>query len=240
MGGGLPEALNDAWFEFRDDPNLKVMIITGVGDRAFGVGADLRAFSDRARELGATSAQQVMDANRRSGINGSITSNNLHLYKPIIAAINGWCLAGSCEMAMGCDFRIIEEHAQMGLPEVKRGMGAKSTTHKLYFLSFLSMGFEVDWTGDPLTAERAVELGFANEIVPKGKSLVRAREIARAMCEKPLTYHTYHKERYFKSIGTPIPFALVTEQRFPPQDSAEYRQGLEASLKEGLPGWPAQ
>ncbi|MBI4312384.1 MAG: enoyl-CoA hydratase/isomerase family protein [Chloroflexi bacterium] len=240
LGGGLPEALNEAWFEFRDNAKLKVMIITGVGDRAFGVGADLRAFSDRAREMGATSAAQVMEAMRRPEIGPSITSNNLHLYKPVIAAINGWCLAGSCEMAMGCDFRIIEEHAQIGLPEVKRGMGAKNTTHKLFYLSFLSMGFEIDWTGDPLTAERAVELGFANEIVPKGKSLERAKEIARQMIEKPLAFHTYHKERFFKSIGTPVRYALAMEQRFPPQEDPEYRKGLEASLKAGLPGWPVR
>jgi enoyl-CoA hydratase len=68
-------------------------------------------------------------------------------------------------MALGCDLRIIERHAKMGLPEVKRGMGAKATTHKLHFLSYLASGLEIVWTGDPVTAQRAVALGLANEIV---------------------------------------------------------------------------
>ncbi|MSQ29819.1 MAG: enoyl-CoA hydratase/isomerase family protein [Dehalococcoidia bacterium] len=230
MNAGMGDHLDNAWFEFRDDPTLKVMILTGVGDRAFSAGADLRANDARARELGAASAQELLDAAKTSHISPSITSNNLHLYKPIVAAINGWCLAGGCETAMGCDMRIIEAHAMMGLPEAKRGMGAKNTTHKMYYLTSLSAGLEVDWTSDPLTAERAVEIGFANEMVPKGKSLERALEIARYMCERPASYLQYHKERVFESLGTPLAYALAMEQRYPPQDSDEYREGLEASL----------
>jgi E-phenylitaconyl-CoA hydratase len=172
LGGGLSEALNDMWFEFRDDKDLKVCIITGVGDRAFGTGADLRAFSDQAYAMGATDAGAVMAAQaaqRRRGIGGSVTSNNMRLYKPVIAAINGWCLAGSCEMAMGLDIRVIEAHALMGLPEVKRSMGAATTSRKQFFLTLLAMGREIGWTGDPLTAERALKLGYVNEVVPTGE-----------------------------------------------------------------------
>lgn len=238
MGGGLSEALTEAWFEFRDDPELKVMILTGVGDRAFCAGMDLRDSDKRARQLGAQSAQALLEAQRSAQIPASIMSNNLRVYKPIIAAINGWCLAGGCEMALGCDMRIIESHARMGLPEVKRGMGAKSTTHKLYYLTYLANGLEIDWTGDPITAERAVELGLANELVPTGKSLARAREIAREICRRPMTYVQYHKERVFQSLGVPLAYALAMEQRYPPHQSEDYRRGLQASLASKLPGWP--
>ena len=238
MGGGLREALEDAWFEFRDDPALKVMIITGVGDRAFCAGADLRENDKRARELGAQSAQALIDAQRSAGIAPSFTANNFHLYKPVIAAINGWCLAGGCEMAMGCDIRIIESHAKMGLPEVKRGMGAKATTHKLHFLTYLASGLEIVWTGDPLTADRAVELGIANEVVPTGHSVERARQIAREICRRPMTYVQYHKERVLQSLGVPLAHALAMEQRFPPHESEDYQRGLQASLESTLPGWP--
>jgi enoyl-CoA hydratase len=238
MGGGLREALEDVWFEFRDDATLKVMIITGVGDRAFCAGADLRENDRKARELGAQSAQALLDAQRAAGIAPSFTANNFHLYKPVIAAINGWCLAGGCEMAMGCDIRIIERHAKMGLPEVKRGMGAKNTTHKLYFLTYLASGLEIVWTGDPLSAERAVELGMANEVVATGQSLVRAMEIARDISRRPMAYMRYHKERVFQSVGVPLAQALAMEQRFPPHESEDYRRGLQASLAAKLPGWP--
>ena len=146
-----------------------------------------------------------------------------------IAALNGWTLAGGCEMAMGCDIRIIEAHAQIGLPEVKRGMGAKSTTHKLSFLTYLASGLELDWTGDPITAEHAVRLGLASEVVPTGTSLERAKELARQICDHPASYLTYHKERMFQSIGVPLATALATEQRYPPEEGEEYRAGLEAA-----------
>jgi enoyl-CoA hydratase len=239
MGGGLREALEEAWFEFRDDPTLKVMIITGVGDRAFCAGADLRENDKKARELGAQSAQALIDAQRAAGIAPSFTGNNFHLYKPVIAAINGWCLAGGCEMALGCDIRILERHAKMGLPEVKRGMGAKATTHKLHFLTYLASGLEIVWTGDPLTADRALELGLANEVVPTGHSVERAKAIAREICRRPMTYVQYHKERVFQSVGVPLAQALAMEQRFPPHESADYRRGLQASLLAKLPGWPS-
>jgi enoyl-CoA hydratase len=214
------------------------MIITGVGDRAFCAGADLRENDKKARELGAQSAQALLDAQRGTGIAPSFTANNFHLYKPVIAAINGWCLAGGCEMALGCDLRIIERHAKMGLPEVKRGMGAKATTHKLHFLTYLASGLEMVWTGDPLTAERALELGLANEVVPTGQSVGRAKEIARDMCRRPMAYVQYHKERCFQSIGVPLNYALAMEQRFSPHESEDYRRGLQASLASMLPGWP--
>jgi enoyl-CoA hydratase len=238
LGGGLREALEQAWFEFRDDSKLKVMIITGVGDRAFCAGADLRENDRRARELGAQSAQALLDAQRGATIAPSFTANNFHLYKPVIAAINGWCLAGGCEMALACDLRIMERHAKMGLPEVKRGMGAKATTHKLYFLTHLASGLEMLWTGDPLTAERALELGLVNEVVPTGTSLERAKAIAREICRRPLSHVRYHKERFFQSLGVPLDHALATEQRSPPHESDEYQRGLTASLAAGVPGWP--
>jgi len=237
LGGGLREALNEAWFEFRDDAELKVMILTGVGDRAFCTGMDLRESDERARQIGAQSAQALLEALRTASIVPSLMTNNFHIYKPVIAAINGWCVAGGCEMAMGCDLRIIESHARMGLPEVKRGMGAKATTHKLYYLTHLSAGLEIEWTGDPIPAERAVALGLANEVVPTGQSVARAKEIAREMCRRPGSYLRYHKERAFQSLGVPLAYALAMEQRFPPHETDDYRRGLQASLAAGVPGW---
>ena len=111
LGGGLSEALNEAWLDFRDDPELKVMIVTGTGDRAFCAGVDLRQNDDRARELGAQTAQALLHADRARGVRPSFNGNNFGLWKPVIAAINGWCLAAGCEMAMGCDLRVMEEHA---------------------------------------------------------------------------------------------------------------------------------
>ena len=175
LDDNLSTALNEAWLDFRDSPDLKVMIITGAGDRAFCSGVDLRRNDERARDLGAQTAQAILDADRSRGVRLSFNGNNFGLWKPVIAAINGWCLAAGCEMALACDLRIMEEHAQMGLPEVKRGMGAKQTTHKLYHLTNLNIGLEMAWTGDTLTAQRAYDLGLVTEVAPKSESVIRAK-----------------------------------------------------------------
>ena len=231
LGGGLTEALNEAWLDFRDDPDLKVMIITGAGDRAFCSGVDMRQNDERARELSAQTAQAILDADRARGVRLSFNGNNFGLWKPVIAAINGWCLAAGCEMAMACDLRIMEEHAQMGLPEVKRGMGAKQTTHKLYYLTNLNIGLEMAWTGDTLTAQRAYDLGMVTEVVPKSHSVARAKEVALRICRFPSSYLEYHKLRVFQSLGLPLDYGMSIEQRFPPQEGEGYRSGLERSLK---------
>jgi enoyl-CoA hydratase/carnithine racemase len=236
----LSQALDEAWLDFREDPELKVLILTGVGDRAFCAGADLRQNDERARTLGADSGGALIADDNRTLTSPDFRGKNIGLFKPVIAAINGWCLAGGCEMAMGCDLRIIESHARMGLPEVKRGMGAKCTTHKLHFLTNLSTGLDLDWTGNPVDAERAVEIGLANEVVPTGKSVERALEIARAMCERGARYMEYHEERIFQGLGTPIEYALAMDERYPPHLEEGYREGLERSLGSSLPGWDVQ
>jgi enoyl-CoA hydratase/carnithine racemase len=213
LGGGMGDGLNAALFRLRDDPSLKVMILTGVGDRAFCVGADLKDSVTRFQETGAVSAQAILDADRRPVIRPAFTANNLGLYKPVIAAINGWCLAGGCEIALGCDLRIIEEHALMGLPEVKRGMAAKTTTHKINFLTSFSFGLEVEWTGDPITPSLALQMGLVNEIVAKGQGLDRALELSYQLAEAPSAYLVYHKERLFQSIGLPLEYALTNDER---------------------------
>jgi len=215
LGGGLSEAMNDAWFEFREDPSLKVMILTGVGDRAFCVGADLRRNDQRFRELGAESGRALLDADRQPRVRTSFTGNNLGLNKPVIAAINGWCLAGGCEIAMGCDLRIIEEHAQLGLPESKRSMSAKSTTHKIYFLTAMGLGLEMLWTGNPLTARRALEAGLVNEVVPTGSSLERARQLAKEMAAIATPILEYQKRVFFQNIGVPLSYALSSNDNVP-------------------------
>ena len=213
LGGGMNAGLNDAWFALRDDPSLKAMVLTGVGDRAFCVGADLRDSVSRFQQMGAETAQVLLDADRSPTIRPAFTANNFFLYKPVIAAINGWCLAGGCEIALACDLRVMEEHALMGLPEVKRGMAAKTTTHKIHFLTALSFGLEMEWTGDPVTSSLALEMGLVNEVVAKGASLARAIELANKVSEASASYVTFHKERMLQSIGLPLEYALTSEER---------------------------
>src|SRR5690242_10267755 len=120
----LQQAIQDTMAQFRDDDAARVAILTGAGDRAFCAGADLRAFDERAQTGAGTISEQP-----QAGVSPpSFQLGTLEVWKPVIAAINGWCLAGGAELAMSCDLRVMAEDTMIGLPEAKRGMGAKVAT----------------------------------------------------------------------------------------------------------------
>lgn len=112
------DALIAAWQRFRDDDSLWVAILTGAGDRSFCSGADLRGVGDFYKSM--TSAQRLRRSELVPGLGG--ITKNLSIDKPIIAAINGHCLAGGLEIALSCDLRIASQTASFGLPEVSRGI----------------------------------------------------------------------------------------------------------------------
>ena len=106
------EALSNAWTTVRDDPQIRVALITGAGDRAFSVGADLKNFVTRAPELA-----ELMLTQR-----GQLLNRGLEVWKPVIAAVNGFCLGGGMTLLLATDIRIAATHATFGLSEVKRGV----------------------------------------------------------------------------------------------------------------------
>ena len=119
-----PEAMNaidwethqelcNAWLDFRDDPNLWVAILTGAGNKAFSSGADLKKFIPKVAQQ---TALERMEWESYRPAFGGITKN-MKIWKPIIAAINGICLAGGTEMALACDLKIASESAVFGLME---------------------------------------------------------------------------------------------------------------------------
>lgn len=111
------EALVGAWKQFRERADLRVAVLTGAGSEAFCSGADLRAVGEFHRSL--TPAERLARAEVDPGLGG--LTRNLTIWKPVIAAVNGYCLAGGFELAMACDIRIASETATFGLPEVARG-----------------------------------------------------------------------------------------------------------------------
>ncbi len=168
------EGLVRAWTEFRDDPEVWIGILTGAGDRAFCAGADLKALipslSEQARR-GELSAFNF----------GGIT-RGFQTWKPIIAAINGFALAGGTELVLACDIRIASEKARFGQPEVRWAIipGAGGT-QRLPRAIGMSAAMELILTGRQVEAEEALRLGLIHRVVPAADVMAEARKTAEAL-----------------------------------------------------------
>jgi crotonobetainyl-CoA hydratase len=159
--------LNEVFGQFRDDPALRVAIVTGAGDRFFCAGWDLKA----------ASAGERSDEDWGAGGFGGLNYPR-NLDKPIIAAVNGIACGGGFEIVLGTDIIVMEEHAQFGLPEINVGVLADAGTIKHIAVEFLMTGRWMD-------AAEAKHWGLANHVVPRGSALAKARQIAAQLVEGP-------------------------------------------------------
>ena len=178
------DALADAWKRFRDDPDAWVAIVTGVDD-AFCAGGDLRDY------IPLLTASGPDDRDRfRSGTEAVL--RDLDIYKPIIAAVNGPCVAGGMELLNGTDIRLACPEAIFGLVEPKRGILASGgTTARLPRQIAWPAAMEFLLTAEPVPATRALELGLLNEIVPRHQLLAARPRLGRA----------HHRERAARRRG---------------------------------------
>ena len=102
----------------------------------------------------------------------------IETYKPVIAAVNGYALAGGCELALACDIRIASENATFGLPEAKRGRGANFATVMLQYLIPRGMAMQMLFTGEAISAQDALRFGLVNQVVPLPELLPAATALA--------------------------------------------------------------
>jgi enoyl-CoA hydratase len=177
------KALREAWEQFAADAGAWVAIVTGVGE-AFFSGADLKTyvpeitkFQKEISEKGATELNGFrLDDGTRAVL------RNWPLYKPVIAAVNGFCTAGGMEMLGGCDIRVACPEAKFAVMEPKRGLFAGGgTTVRLPRQIPWALAMEFLLCADLIPADRAFEMGLLNAVVPRGELLDAAREYARRM-----------------------------------------------------------
>jgi enoyl-CoA hydratase/carnithine racemase len=167
--------LKDAFEGFKADDEVWVAILTGSGEQAFSAGADLVAMA----EAFAGGAQGM----RYDVPFGGIT-RGFECWKPIIAAINGYCLAGGLEVALSCDIRVAAEHATFGLPEPKRAIiPAASGTQRLPRAVPLAFAMELLLTGNRFDAQTALRFGLVSRVVPAGELMATAENIAAGILE---------------------------------------------------------
>src|ERR1700728_2943175 len=166
--------LNEVFARLRDDPALRVAIITGAGERFFSPGWDLKA----------AAAGEESDSDWGIGGFGGL-NHPRNLNKPIIAAVNGIACGGGFEVVLGTDIIVMEEHARFALPEINVGVLADAGTIKLRRRIPYHVAVEFLLTGRWMDAAEAKHWGLANHVVPKGEGLAKAREIARQLGEGP-------------------------------------------------------
>ena len=204
--------LGEAWIDFRDDPELRVAILTGAGDRAFSAGADL----ERLIPLFSGARAPEDDWDKRLMADFSLFQAALlrgfELYKPVIAAINGFALAGGAEIVQATDIRLATPHAQLGLSEVKRGLiPAGGSLVRLPRQIPYCKAMEILLIGDALSAEEAHRIGLINEIVPADQLMARAEEIARKIAENGPLAVAKCKEAVLRGSGLPLEQAFEIE-----------------------------
>lgn len=203
MNADLSIKLRDAWIDFSQDADTIVLIVTGAGDRAFCVGADIKERDTTGRD------PHVSQFGRSDFVT---PMKGLELYKPVIAAINGYCLAGGLELAMVCDIRIASETAVFGQPEIKRGifpgMGA---TQRLPRLMPYNLAAEMLFTGESIDAQEAYRIGLVNHVVAQNKLAASARELADVIASKSPASLRAIKEAMLCSYEMPLRQGLRVE-----------------------------
>jgi len=179
------EEIDQALNRIERNPEIRVLILTGAGEKAFVAGADIQELNQRDMVLGRT------ETRRRQEVYTRIEQLEI----PSIAAINGWALGTGLELTMVCTLRVASAKARMGQPEVKLGIipGAGGT-YRLPRLVGLSKAMEMVLTGEPVTAEEALSIGLVNRVVPPEKLMEEARILAETLCTRPKLAIQYAKE----------------------------------------------
>ena len=170
INGELRADLDACWARFRDDDEAWVAIVTGAG-RAFSAGADLR---DAARPRGTTHWETP-----------SLTSleNGIEIWKPTIAAVNGYCLGFACTLVAACDFVIASERAEFGFPEVRIGVPTIQGSIRMPQKVGWQNAMELLLIGERVDAQRAKEMGLAWKVVPHETLMDEARALAERLCK---------------------------------------------------------
>jgi E-phenylitaconyl-CoA hydratase len=163
-----------AFQDFDQDEQLLVAILTGAGDRAFSAGADLKKMYGRAED---GNIREIWDHERQWRL-----GQRLQVWKPVIAAINGYCLAGGLELAMGCDIRMASETASFGCPEVRWGILHGYGALRLPKTIPLSAAMELLLTGERISAQDAYRLGIVSRVLPPAELMPTARQLAEKIC----------------------------------------------------------
>lgn len=206
------------------DANVRVIVFTGAGTRAFSAGVDLKEV-DQNRTM----------VDPMGGTTRNLNEVVMELSKPTIAAVNGIAAGGGCELALACDIRIGADTARIGLPEARVGMGANFGSVLLPQIVPRGLALELLFTGDLLDMTSAHRLGIVNRVVPSADLLDEVAILANKIADNaPLTVQRM-KAVAFKSCGLPITSALRLSVGPNPYNSEDRVEGARAFVEKRKP-----
>ncbi|MDI3519423.1 MAG: enoyl-CoA hydratase [Caldanaerobacter sp.] len=222
------EELKNVLEVLQNDDGVKVIVITGAGEKAFVAGADISEMKD----------MSVFEAKKFAELGQKVFRKIELMKKPVIAAVNGYALGGGCELALACDIRIASRNAKFGQPEVGLGIiPGFGGTQRLPRIVGVSKAKELIYTGDMIDAEEALRIGLISKVVEQDKLLEEAYGIAKKIMSKGLVAVSLAKEAINKSLEVDIDSGMEYEANafamcFGTQDQKE---GMAAFLEKRAP-----
>ena len=203
VDGPTADQLAAGYHRFDTDEEARVLVLTGGGDEAFCAGADLKALDS----LGPRMADPA----------GPLGFTRLTPSKPTIAAVSGWCLAGGLELALWCDLRVVSQTARLGFPERRWGVPlVDGGTQRLPRIVGLGRGLDLILTGRIVDAGEALAMGMVTEVVPAGRHLERALEMAEGLAAFPQDTMLADRRAAIEGLGLPLHAGLALEAQSGP------------------------
>jgi enoyl-CoA hydratase len=229
LNSAVRTALAEAISAAEADPEVRVLVLTGAGEKAFVAGADVSEFADRSpvEQRAAMASPTVFD-------------RVWDCPKPVIAMIRGFCLGGGSELALACDIRIGSDTAKLGQPEVRLGIiPGGGGTQRLPRLVGYGKAAQIVLSGEILDAVAAYEIGWLDEIVPDAELETRTMQVARSIAEKSPATLAIAKRALRAALETPLSAGLEQERdlfalAFSTEDK---REGVAAFLEKRKPDW---
>ena len=209
--------------------DVRGVVITGAGDRAFAAGADIGEFA----------GMEPLDAHRFAARGQAVFTSIENTPKPVVAAVNGFALGGGCELAMACHLRVASESAQFGQPEVQLGLIAGyGGTQRLPRLVGRGVATEMLLTGDRISAQRAYEVGLVNRVVPAGELIPTAKQFVTTIASKAPVAVAMTLQA-LRASDLPLPQGLQQEAALFAQCAAteDFAEGVGAFLNRETPSF---
>ncbi|HEU4635390.1 MAG TPA: enoyl-CoA hydratase-related protein [Edaphobacter sp.] len=222
--------LKELFCQLADDPEVRVILLTGSGEKAFAAGADINELTSLDRANGQSLSQRGQSIFRQIETCG----------KPVIALINGFALGGGCELALACTLRLASSTAQLGLPEARLGLiPGYGGTQRLPRLIGPSAALKLLLTGERIDAAEALRLGLVDEVVSPDQLLERGKQLAESILKVAPLAVAGCLEAVNKGLSHDLDSALEIESRIFGRlcETADRAEGTQAFLEKRPPHW---